>query len=188
MDAFRQRPSWPAPRLRRPRDTRPDLGVDRGQPRIDFAGANDHVHAVIAAIAPHDSVERFEGLGVTVLQEHGRFTGPDCVLAGETEIRARRFVVATGSSAAVPPIPGLDSVAFLTNETLFSLREAPGHLIVIGGGPIGMEMAQAHRRLGSRVTVLEAQKALGKDDVELSAIVIEACGPKAWKSWREPRS
>jgi pyruvate/2-oxoglutarate dehydrogenase complex dihydrolipoamide dehydrogenase (E3) component len=150
------------------------LGVDRGQPRIDFAGANDHVHAVIAAIAPHDSVERFEGLGVTVLQEHGRFTGPDCVLAGETEIRARRFVVATGSSAAVPPIPGLDSVAFLTNETLFSLREAPGHLIVIGGGPIGMEMAQAHRRLGSRVTVLEAQKALGKDDVELSAIVIEA--------------
>lgn len=150
------------------------LGVDRGAPQIDFARANDHVQAVIAAIAPYDSVERFEGLGVTVIQEHGRFSGPDCVVAGETEVRARRFVIATGSGAAVPPIPGLDTVPFLTNETLFSLREAPEHLIVIGGGPIGMEMAQAHRRLGSRVTVLEAQKALGKDDAELAAIVLQA--------------
>lgn len=150
------------------------LGVRFGAVDVDFARANDHVRAVIAAIAPHDSEERFEGLGVTVLKHHARFTGPDCVLAGETEIRARRFVIATGSRAAVPPIPGLDTVPYLTNETLFDLRQAPEHLIVIGGGPIGMEMAQAHRRLGSKVTVIEAQKALGKDDPELAAIVIEA--------------
>jgi len=150
------------------------VGVDLGPVGVDFARANDHVRAVIAAIAPHDSEERFEGLGVTVFKEHARFTAPDRVLAGETEIRARRFVVATGSRAAVPPIPGLDTVPYLTNETLFDLRQAPEHLIVIGGGPIGMEMAQAHRRLGSRVTVLEAQKALGKDDPELAAVVIDA--------------
>ena len=150
------------------------LGVHFGAVGVDFARANDHVQAVIAAIAPHDSEERFEGLGVTVLKHHARFTGPDCILAGETEIRARRFVIATGSRAAVPPIPGLDTVSYLTNETLFDLREAPEHLIVIGGGPIGMEMAQAHRRLGSKVTVIEAQKALGKDDPEQAAIVIDA--------------
>ncbi len=152
----------------------PAFGVNYTDPKIDFAAANDHVQAVIASIAPHDSVERFEGLGVTVIQEHGRFIAADCVEAGEVEIRARRFVVATGSSAAVPPIPGLDAVPYLTNETLFELREAPEHLIVIGGGPIGMEMAQAHRRLGSNVTVVEALQALGKDDRELAAVVVEA--------------
>ncbi len=150
------------------------LGIDLGPASVDFARANDHVLAVIAAIAPHDSEERFEDLGVTVLKHHARFTGPDCLIAGETEIRARRFVIATGSRAAVPPIPGLDTVPYLTNETLFDLRRAPDHLIVIGGGPIGMEMAQAHRRLGGKVTVIEAQKALGKDDPELAAIVIDA--------------
>ncbi|WP_346900247.1 FAD-dependent oxidoreductase [uncultured Roseibium sp.] len=150
------------------------LGVHFGTVGVDFARANDHVQAVIAAIAPHDSEERFEGLGVTVLKHHARFTGPDRMLAGETEIRARRFVIATGSRAAVPPIPGLDTVSYLTNETLFDLRQAPEHLIVVGGGPIGMEMAQAHRRLGSKVTVIEAQKALGKDDPEQAAIVIDA--------------
>ena len=150
------------------------LGVDLGPAGVDFARANDHVRAVIAAIAPHDSEERFEGLGVTVLKEHARFMAPDRVLAGDTEIRARRFVIASGSRAAVPPIPGLDTVPYLTNETLFGLRQAPEHLIVIGGGPIGMEMAQAHRRLGSKVTVLEAQKALGKDDPEQAAVVIDA--------------
>ncbi|MCB1441361.1 MAG: FAD-dependent oxidoreductase, partial [Nitratireductor sp.] len=83
-----------------------------------------------------------------------------------------RFVVATGSSAMVPPIPGLDTVDFLTNETIFENRRRPNHLVVIGGGPIGIELAQAHRRLGSQVTVIEAFSALGKDDPELAAIVI----------------
>lgn len=150
------------------------FGIGMSVPKIDYATANDHVRSVISTIAPHDSVERFEGLGVTVVQEHGRFSAPDCVVAGDKEIRARRFVIATGSSSSVPPIPGLENVPYLTNETLFDQREAPTHLVIIGGGPIGMEMAQAHRRLGSAVTVVEAQKALGKDDPENAAIVLAA--------------
>jgi pyruvate/2-oxoglutarate dehydrogenase complex dihydrolipoamide dehydrogenase (E3) component len=149
------------------------FGVHCGRQEVDFTAANDHVRKVIAAIEPHDSQERFEGLGVTVLREGARFTGPDEVLAGSVRIKARRFVVATGSSAFVPPIPGLEDVPYLTNETLFELRERPEHLAIIGGGPIGLEMAQAHRRLGSSVTVFEAQKALGKDDPELAAVVLD---------------
>lgn len=141
---------------------------------IDFTRANDHVRHVIATIEPHDSQDRFEGLGVTVLRERAEFISRDAVLAGDTEIRARRFVVATGSTALVPPIPGLDDVPYLTNETLFEQRERPEHLVIIGGGPIGLEMAQAHRRLGSQVTVIEAAKALGKDDAELAGIVLDA--------------
>ncbi|WP_306141210.1 NAD(P)/FAD-dependent oxidoreductase [Roseibium sp. MMSF_3412] len=141
---------------------------------IDFAKANDHVRSVIAAIEPHDSQERFEGLGVTVLRDPARFTDAETVSVGDVEIKARRFVVATGSTALVPPIPGLDEVPYLINETLFELRETPKHLAIIGGGPIGLEMAQAHRRLGAEVTVFEAAKALGKDDPELAGLVIES--------------
>lgn len=141
---------------------------------IDFAKANDHVRSVIAAIEPHDSQERFEGLGVTVLRDTARFTDAETVLVGDVEIKARRFVVATGSTALVPPIPGLDEVPYLINETLFELRETPSRLAIIGGGPIGLEMAQAHRRLGADVTVFEAAKALGKDDPNLAGIVIES--------------
>nr|WP_319385844.1 FAD-dependent oxidoreductase [uncultured Roseibium sp.] len=139
---------------------------------IDFARANDHVRSVIAAIEPHDSQERFEGLGVTVLRDAARFTDERTVEVGDVRIRARRFVVATGSTALVPPIPGLDEVPYLINETLFELRETPKHLAIIGGGPIGLEMAQAHRRLGAEVTVFEAAKTLGKDDPELAGLVI----------------
>ena len=147
------------------------FGVRLGPPEIDYQAVHDHVHGVIAAIAPHDSVERFEALGVTVIQEHGRFTGPRTVVAGEHEIEARRFVIATGSSPAAPPIPGLEDVPYLTNETVFERTRLPSPLIVIGGGPIGLELAQAHRRLGAEVTVLEMFTALGKDDPELAGIV-----------------
>ena len=147
------------------------FGIDAGEPRIDFERVHDHVHGVIAAIAPNDSVERFEGLGVTVIQAAGRFTGPRTVAADGYVVRARRFVVATGSSAAIPPIPGLSDVPYLTNETIFDRRTAPDHLIVIGGGPIGVELAQAHRHLGVRVTVLEMFAVLGRDDPELAAVV-----------------
>lgn len=150
------------------------FGVTAHEPVVDYAKAMEHVHSVIKGIEPHDSVERFEGLGVTVLQDFARFTGPDTVEAAGKTIQARRFVVATGSAPFVPPIPGLDEVPYLTNETLWDLRERPEHLIVIGGGPIGMEMAQAHRRLGSEVTVLEGAKALGKDDPEVTAIALQA--------------
>ena len=133
----------------------PAFGLEGAPPRVDFAAVMDHVHGVIAAIEPNDSQERFEGLGVRVLRAAGRFTGSDTVEAGGTRIRARRIVIATGSSPATPPIPGLESVPFLTNETVFENRILPRHLIVIGGGPIGIEMAQAHRLLGADVTVLE---------------------------------
>jgi pyruvate/2-oxoglutarate dehydrogenase complex dihydrolipoamide dehydrogenase (E3) component len=131
------------------------------------------VQQVIAAIAPNDSVERFTGLGVRVIPAAARFLDKETVAAGEHRIRARRFVIATGSSPAVPPIPGLDQVPYFTNETIFDNAEKLEHLIVIGGGPIGMEMAQAHLRLASRVSVLEALKALGKDDPELAAVVLK---------------
>jgi len=147
------------------------FGIACREPIVDFAAVNDHVKDVIAGIAPHDSVERFEGLGVKVIQAQGRFTGSQEVSAGGVRIRARRFVVATGSSPGVPPIDGLSNVAYLTNETVFELREAPEHLLVVGGGPIGAELAQAHRRLGSRVTILEMFTLLGKDDPEAAEFV-----------------
>ena len=150
-----------------------DFGVANVKPKVDYAAAKDHVHKVIETIAPVDSVERFEGLGVTVIQEYGRFIGPREVQAGDTVITARRIVISTGSGPFVPPIDGVDDVPYYTNENIFDLRERPDHLLVIGGGPIGMEMAQAHRRLGSKVTVIEGMKAMGKDDPELAAIVLE---------------
>jgi len=150
------------------------FGIEAAPPRVDFAAVMDHVHGVIAAIEPNDSQERFEGLGVRVLRTTGRLTGPDMVEAGDTRIKARRIVIATGSSPATPPIPGLESVPFLTNETVFENRVLPRHLIVIGGGPIGIEMAQAHRLLGADVTVLEAQpRIMPKDDPELVTLLAE---------------
>lgn len=148
------------------------FGITPVMPEIDFAKVKDHVADVIAGIAPVDSQERFEGLGVRVIREWGKFTGPNEVTAGNYRIRARRFVVATGSRPFVPPIPGIDRVPYLTNETIFDQRERPEHLIVIGGGPIGMEMAQAHRRLGCAVTVVEGAKAFGRDDPDAAAVVL----------------
>jgi pyruvate/2-oxoglutarate dehydrogenase complex dihydrolipoamide dehydrogenase (E3) component len=147
------------------------FGIDAGIQGIDAGRVFGHVHNTIAAIAPMDSVERFEGLGVNVIQAAGRFTGPREVTAGTQRIRARRFVVATGSTAFVPPVPGLDTVPFLTNETVFGQADLPGHLIVLGGGPIGAELAQAHRHLGARVTVLEMFTIMPKDDPELVDVV-----------------
>jgi pyruvate/2-oxoglutarate dehydrogenase complex dihydrolipoamide dehydrogenase (E3) component len=150
------------------------FGIAPASPLIDFAAVKDHVQRVIDGIAPHDSVERFEGLGVTVIREFGRFISPAEVRAGATVIAARRIVVATGSRPAIPPIPGLDGVKHFTNEDIFELRDRPEHLAIIGGGPVGLEMAQAHRRLGCRVTVLEAARALGRDDPEMAEVVLDA--------------
>lgn len=149
-------------------------GISPRSPEIDYAAAKDHVKQAIATIAPVDSQERFEGLGVRVIREFGRFVDSRTVEAGQHSITARRVVIATGSSPFVPPIPGLDEVPYLTNESLWELRERPAHLLIIGGGPIGMEMAQAHRRLGCRVTVIEGGKAFAKDDPETAAVVLEA--------------
>lgn len=148
------------------------FGIANAEPQVDYAAAMGHVRGVIETIAPVDSQGRFGGLGVRVIRHYGRFVSDRAVEAGPFRITARRIVIATGSSPAVPPIPGLESVPYLTNESLWDLRARPDHLLIIGGGPIGIEMAQAHRRLGSRVTVLEGARALGREDPEAAAVVL----------------
>jgi pyruvate/2-oxoglutarate dehydrogenase complex dihydrolipoamide dehydrogenase (E3) component len=153
------------------RDSAP-FGIRPVEPQIDHRAVLSHVHEVIAAIAPNDSVERFTGLGVKVVLAQASFKDKSTVIAADYEIKARKFVIATGSAPAVPPIPGLEAVPFFTNETIF---DAPGfiaNLIIIGGGPIGLEMAQAHRRLGSEVTVIEALTPLSRDDEEVRGPVL----------------
>ena len=150
------------------------FGVEPVTPNVDFSAAMAHVHDVIKGIEPHDSVERFEGLGVKVILGAASFVSPTEVEVNGTRVRAKRFVIATGSRAAVPPIPGIDETEHFTNENIFENAERPRHLLVVGGGPIGMEMAQAHRRLGSEVTVLELFNALPKDDPDLASVVVEA--------------
>ena len=151
----------------------PALGIDYQPPRLDLGAIADSVSQVIAAIAPNDSVERFERLGVTVMRGEARFTGPRTLSVNGSEIRPRRFVIATGSHPAVPPIPGLAQLPYLTNETIFSNRVLPEHLIVVGGGPIGIEMAQAYRRFGARVTVLDLGPLLPRDDPEMVRLLSE---------------
>lgn len=148
------------------------FGIASVAPEIDHKAVHAHIRGVIDAIAPNDSVERFSGLGVRVIQAPARFVGTAIVEAGSNRIKARRFVVATGSVPVVPPISGLQAAAHFTNETIFDNQAKLDHLIVIGGGPIGLELAQAHLRLGSKVTVLEGAMALGKDDPELVAVVL----------------
>jgi len=140
-------------------------------PRVDFAGVHGHIHSVIAAIAPHDSVERFEGLGVRVLRAHARFLDPRTLEADGTRIRARRVVLATGSRPLLPPIEGLSGCAPLTNETVFDLKALPGRLAVIGAGPIGAELSQAFARLGSSVTVASDETLLSREDPDAVGVV-----------------
>lgn len=149
-------------------------GIDAGEPKVNFKKVQAYVRSVIGAIEPNDSVERFEKLGVKVVSNAAKFIDAKSVEAGGVTYRAKRIVIATGSRAAVPAIPGLADVAYLTNETIFENTVLPEHLVIIGGGPIGMELAQAHRRLGSEVTVLEAFDPLAKDDPELTSIVLES--------------
>lgn len=148
-----------------------NFGVFAANLSIDYAVAQRHVRQTIEAIAPHDSVERFTGLGCTVIQARARFIDGRTVEAGDKKVRARRFVIATGSRAAVPPILGLANIPYLTNENLFENAVAPTRLLVIGAGPIGCEMAQAHRRLGAEVILIDMGPMLPKDDPEAVAVV-----------------
>jgi pyruvate/2-oxoglutarate dehydrogenase complex dihydrolipoamide dehydrogenase (E3) component len=150
------------------------FGVSAVEPKVNYAKVMAYVASVIATIAPLDSQERFEKLGVTVVRAAARFTGPRTLEANGKTYEARKIVIATGSRAGLPPISGLKDVPYFTNETIFKNRVLPKHLVIIGGGPIGMELAQAHRRLGSRVTVLEAFQPLAKDDPELTSVVLSA--------------
>lgn len=147
------------------------FGIKATEPEVDFNAVMDHVHSVIATIAPVDSQERFEGFGCTVIREHAQFTGERQVTAGDTVVNAKHFIIATGSTPFVPPINGLDTIDYFTNETLFDNRTLPEHLIVIGGGAIGLEMTQSFRRLGSEVTVIEGMTISNRDDPELVEVV-----------------
>ncbi|MFZ4406630.1 MAG: dihydrolipoyl dehydrogenase family protein [Paracraurococcus sp.] len=145
------------------------FGIRLPPPEIDWAGVRAHVQGAIARIAPNDSVARYRGMGVEVIEASAHFTDPDRIEAGGRGITFRRAVIAAGSSAIIPDIPGLDGIPWLTNETLFDLDAPPGHLLILGGGPIGVEMAQAHARLGCQVTVIEsAPRILAREDEELA--------------------
>lgn len=146
-------------------------GVTLAPPQVDWAGVMAHVHDAIAHIEHHDSVETFEGMGVEVIKGWARVTGAHSVEVGGRTLTAPRIVIATGSKPAVPPIEGLYTVPYLTNENLFELPEQPDHLVIIGGGVIGMEMAQAFRRLGSAVTVINPGPLMGRDDPDSVAVV-----------------
>ena len=149
-------------------------GIAAAEPKVDFKKVRDHIRKVIAAIEPHDSAARFEKLGVKVVPGAAKFRDAKTLESGGGIFSAKRIVIATGSRPAVPAIPGLETVAYFTNETIFENSALPKHLIIIGGGAIGMELAQAHRRLGSAVTVIEAFTPLAKDDPELAAVVLES--------------
>jgi pyruvate/2-oxoglutarate dehydrogenase complex dihydrolipoamide dehydrogenase (E3) component/uncharacterized membrane protein YdjX (TVP38/TMEM64 family) len=154
-----------------------ELGVADAAGRVDFAAVMKRVHGVIADVEPHDSVERYSGLGVEVLQGHARMTSPWTVevkLAdGATQtLTTKAIVIAAGASPFVPPIPGLKEAGFLTSDTVWGLTELPGRLVVLGGGPIGSELAQSFARLGSTVTQVEmAPRIMVREDPEVSELV-----------------
>jgi pyruvate/2-oxoglutarate dehydrogenase complex dihydrolipoamide dehydrogenase (E3) component len=150
------------------------FGIKTGRFSVDFAAVNAHVRDVVGTLAPNAARERLAGLGVHVIAGEACFTDPRTVAVGDVTIRARRFVIATGSSSVMPAIPGLLGAPYLTDETVFDLAEIPRHLIVIGAGPVGLELAQAFRRLGSEVTVLEAATPLAGADPEGAAVVLDA--------------
>jgi len=149
------------------------LGVSAPEVAVDFPQVMAHVRAAIATIAPHDSQARFEGLGVQVVREAARFVDRRTVASDSVKVRARKIIIATGSRAAVPDLPGLSEVPFLTNETLFDLEVLPSRLVILGGGPIGVELGQAFRRLGSEVVIVEADRLLGREDPSAAAAVLD---------------
>ncbi|MBL8560458.1 MAG: FAD-dependent oxidoreductase [Hyphomonadaceae bacterium] len=150
------------------------FGIADAEPSVDWSAVKAHIAGVIETIAPIDSQERFEGLGVTVVRESARFLDPRTIASESTRVRARRIVIATGARAFAPPIPGLSDTAYLTNETIFSLPDFPRRLVILGGGAIGVELGQAFRRLGAEVTIVEAAHALGPFDEDVRAVALAA--------------
>jgi pyruvate/2-oxoglutarate dehydrogenase complex dihydrolipoamide dehydrogenase (E3) component len=141
----------------------------------DFAFAMERMRRLRAGISVHDSAERFRGLGIDVFLGDGWLTGPDIAEVGGKTLRFRRAVIATGGRAGVPPVPGLAESGYLTNETIFNLTELPARLVVVGGGPIGCELAQSFARFGSRVTLLDiSSQLLPREDADAASLVQKA--------------
>jgi len=148
------------------------VGIASHTPVIDLATVMGRVAAVIRAIEPHDSPERFRSLGVEVIGGSGTFSGPETFTMAGKQIMARHFVISTGSRPAIPAIDSIETVPYLTNEQIFELREAVPQLIVIGGGPVGIEMSQAFARLGTQVTLIQRDtRILPKEDTEVAAVI-----------------
>ncbi len=149
-----------------------EFGIDTGEVRVDFPRVMKRMKTAQAHIGEHDAPERFEGMGIEVIFGDGAFTGPDTFEVDGRVLRARRFLLSMGSSPFVPPIDGLDGVPYLTNETVFDLEELPRRLVVLGAGPIGLELSQAFQQLGAEVDVLQrAPKLLPRLDEEMAAIL-----------------
>lgn len=149
-------------------------GVTVSDIKIEWNQVKEHIEKAIKTIEPVDSQERFEGLGVTVIRESASFKDPETVVSKSTTTRAKRIVIATGSRASIPPIDGIETVPYLTNVTIFSIDEIPKHLVILGGGPIGIEMAQAFVRLGSDVTIVDLANILPRSDQDHVKIVSES--------------
>ncbi len=148
------------------------FGIAGDDPKVNFRRVHDHIEQVIGALSPASAAQRLKVLGIDVLIGTARFVGRKAVVVGETEIRARHFVVATGARPPVPPIPGLDGVAFFTTDTILDNTRKLTHLVVIGGGAIGIELAQAYNRLGTEVTVVDSGQLLAAFDPELAAVAL----------------
>ena len=162
--------------VRQARDSQ-SLGIARAEVAFDFAEVMARIRRVIRTIAPHDSVERYTGLGVDVIQGHANIVSPWEVDVDGRRLTTRAIVIAAGSRPLVPPIPGLDETGYVTSDTLWSLTELPRRLVVLGGGPIGCELAQAFARFGSDVTQIEtAPRLIGREDPEVSALIADALG------------
>lgn len=151
-----------------------EFGIKPAKAEVDFEKVKSHIQDVIETIAPVDSQERFEGLGCIVIREFARFQDERTVVSDTAEVRAKRFVICTGSRAFAPPIPGLSDVDYLTNEEIFSVDRLPKHLLVIGAGPIGLEMGQTFRRLGSDVTIVDIAPPLGRNEPEHAKVLVAA--------------
>lgn len=151
-----------------------NFGINIDKFDVDYKKVQWHIQDTIAKIEPHDSVERFEALDVEIIQEYAQIIDQYTVKAGYNIIKAKYIVIAIGSSVTIPKIKGLDEVDYLTNETIFELKEKPKHLMIIGGGPIGVELAQAYVLLGSKVTIFEVSDTiLGILDSECRKIILK---------------
>lgn len=165
-----------------------DFGVNTREDELDFAKVMQHVHGTIKAIEPHDSVERYESLGVEVIKAEAEVTSPWTVTAGGRTITTKNIVLATGAEPFVPPIPGLAEVDYLTSESIWSLDALPERLLVVGGGPIGCELTQAFARLGSNVTITDmAPRLMPREDEDVSELIekrFEREGVELRVGWR----
>ncbi|KEZ78713.1 FAD-dependent oxidoreductase [Salinisphaera hydrothermalis] len=154
-----------------------DFGVQAEQVRVDFAAVMARVREAIARIAPHDSIERYTSLGVEVIEGEARLTSPWSVAVDGRELTARGIVIATGARPRILDLPGLDTVAYLTSDTVWNLTELPARLVVLGGGPIACELGQAFARFGSRVTIVQrAAQLLTREDTDVSERARSALG------------